>query len=404
MVGYFLLFPRNCPHPRPRPGQGNEGHRPQAQQDLEGIIRSRAKSFFPRDRSSISVPPIAAGLVPFYYPSLTELSQERELRLPGKMGAFRIESREFFPFGERGEPGKEENKHFPDMELHALLLILAASVLHATWNFLAKRSRDKLALFWWAMLVALFCCLPPLLWGQPWRLPTAGWGWAAASGLLQALYCLLLGLAYHEGDLSIVYPLSRGTAPLLMVMWGAWFLDERLSLKGGVGILLVVLGVYVLHLPALTLQAFWEPFRRLRERSSQLALGVAVLISLYQLLDKRGTAVWPPWLYACTLYTCLFVWLCLLLPFVRTRAQLVAAWQEDWWNIVPVGLLLFLAYALVLLAMRQVQLGYLGAIRNVSIVIGALLGVVFLKEPFGHLRLLGAGLIGGGVACIALGP
>lgn len=290
------------------------------------------------------------------------------------------------------------------MRLEALLLILAASVLHATWNLLAKRSADKLALFWWAMLVALACCLPPLLAGRPWRLPLAGWGWAVSSGLLQAAYCLLLGCAYHEGDLSIVYPLSRGTAPLLMVVWGAWFLGERFSWSGGAGILLVVGGVYVLHLPALTLQTLLEPFRRLQERSSQLALGVAVLISLYQLLDKRGTAVWPPWLYACALYTCLFLWLSLGLPFMRTPAQLAAAWRADWRYIVPVGLLLFLAYALVLLAMRQVQLGYLGALRNVSIVFGALFGVWFLKEPFGHLRLLGATLIASGVVLIALRP
>lgn len=290
------------------------------------------------------------------------------------------------------------------MRLEALLLILAASVLHATWNLLAKRSSDKLALFWWAMLVALVFCFPPLLWGRSWQLPTAGWKWAASSGLLQAVYCLLLGFAYHEGDLSIVYPLSRGVAPLLMVLWGAWLLGERFSWHGGIGILLVVLGVYILHLPALTLQALLEPFRRLRERSSQSALGVAILISLYQLLDKRGTAIWPPWLYACALYTCLFVWLSLLLPFVRSQAQMAAAWRMDWRYIVPVGLFLWLAYALILLAMRQVQLGYLGALRNVSIVFGALLGVWFLKEPFGRLRLLGAVLIAGGVVGIALRP
>jgi drug/metabolite transporter (DMT)-like permease len=261
-----------------------------------------------------------------------------------------------------------------------------------------------------------------------------------ASGLFQAAYCVLLGLAYHEGDLSIVYPLSRGTAPVLMVVWGAWFLGERFSLGGGAGILLVVLGVYVLHLPALTGQALLDPFRLVvgrgsgrfvvshesgvrgngttvpdykpggtivpdyKRRPSQLALTVAVVISLYQLLDKRGTAVWPPWIYACTLYTCLFVWLSLFMPLVRTRAQLAAAWRTDWRYILPVGLLLFLAYALVLAAMPYVHLGYLGAIRNVSIVIGALFGVVFLKEPFGGLRILGAALIVGGVVVIAVGP
>ena len=120
------------------------------------------------------------------------------------------------------------------MNLVALSLILISAIIHALWNLLMKQSRDKLAFIWWSILVILFIYFPLFLWYlRQSSLPSQeNWFWAMVSGFFQALYCVLLSFAYEQGDLSIIYPLSRGSAPIFITIGAILLLAEQLSLTG----------------------------------------------------------------------------------------------------------------------------------------------------------------------------
>src|SRR5437868_5417946 len=136
------------------------------------------------------------------------------------------------------------------MDLPILLLLLASAVIHASWNLLSKRSGDKQAFLWLTLVATLVLLLVPAIWLYG-PIPAQGWLFIGLSGALEAVYFLLLGSAYQRGDMSLVYPLARGTAPLFVLLFAYRFLDERARWGGLVGIGLIVVGIYVLHIRTL---------------------------------------------------------------------------------------------------------------------------------------------------------
>ena len=164
----------------------------------------------------------------------------------------------------------------------ALGIVLVAALFHAGWNLLAKKSRKKMAFIWWFVLIATIGYLPMFLYFRPGFDPTpAGWACIIATGILHALYFWFMGGAYERGDLSLVYPLSRGSGPLFVPVLAVIFLQERLALAGGIGIALVVLGIYVIHLKAFTVNSFFEPLRAMRGSASLWALCTGGTIAGY---------------------------------------------------------------------------------------------------------------------------
>src|SRR5215212_5390514 len=130
----------------------------------------------------------------------------------------------------------------------ALGLVLLAAVFHATWNLLARRAQEKLAFLWCGTLVSSVVFLPLGVWlllTEP--ISPAGWAVVVLSAGLEALYYWTLAQAYRYGDLSLVYPIARGTAPILVPVLAALFLEERLSALAAAGIGLVVLGTVLIH-------------------------------------------------------------------------------------------------------------------------------------------------------------
>src|SRR5262245_2124734 len=130
----------------------------------------------------------------------------------------------------------------------ALGLVLLAAISHATWNLLARRANEKLAFLWCSTLVASVLLLPLGVWLLLTEsIPPAGWVVVLLSAGLEALYYWTLAQAYRYGDLSLVYPIARGTAPILVPILAVLFLGERLSGLAMVGIGLVVVGTVVVH-------------------------------------------------------------------------------------------------------------------------------------------------------------
>jgi drug/metabolite transporter (DMT)-like permease len=284
------------------------------------------------------------------------------------------------------------------VDLHTIGLLVAAAAIHASWNLLSKQARDKQVFLWLATLAAGPLFLVPV--GLIFRpIGAAGMGFILVSGALQALYTLLLGRAYQKGDLSLVYPLARGSAIVLVTLSGALFLGEVLSPRGAAGVALVVAGLYAAHLRGLERGALAGPLRALREPGSWLALLTGLVIAAYATVDKLGVAHAPPLVYV---YLGLIVCAVLLAPvMLPRRAAVLAEWRAGPWRVLAVAAMNLLAYTLVLLAMQRSAVSYVASVREVSVVFAALLGALVLREPFGRQKVVGALLVFCGIAAIA---
>src|SRR5437667_5888594 len=129
------------------------------------------------------------------------------------------------------------------MPLTALGLLVAAAMMHTTWNLLVKRAKEK-QVFIWCSLIAGTIIFSPLLLTSPLLLVTI-WPYLISSALVEAIYYIILIRAYENGDFSLVYPMARGAAPVFLFIWATFFLGERPRIFGIVGILLLVFGLIV---------------------------------------------------------------------------------------------------------------------------------------------------------------
>lgn len=284
----------------------------------------------------------------------------------------------------------------------ALVLVLAAALLHAGWNFLAKKSHNKMAFIWWFLLIASIGYLPMFLFFWPKFAPTpAGWACIVATGVLHALYFWFMGGAYERGDLSLVYPLSRGSGPLLVPVLAVILLHEQLSPAGVLGIVLVVTGIYTIHLNSFTADSFFEPLRAMRGSASVWALCTGGTIAGYSLVDKVGVGlVYPP----AYIYLMFVISLLLLSPYMLTKkvSALKHEWKVNRTLIFINGFLVLLTYMIILFAFRLSKVSYVVAAREVSIVFSALLGIFWLKEAHAPQKIAGAALIALGVVLIGM--
>lgn len=288
------------------------------------------------------------------------------------------------------------------MNAVALALVLTSAFLHASWNYLAKKSQVKLAFLWWCHFIGVLLFFPMFLhfWPQTTIYPL-GWACVVSTSVLHSLYFFFLGSAYETGDLSIVYPLARGIGPLLVPLLAVSLIGEELSTLGILGISLVISGIYLLHLPSFSKQTFFWAFRRLGSRASRWALGTGGTIALYSLVDKVGVDhIYPPvYLYLMSVG----MWF-LLTPYVmvKKRKWLRTEWESKKGSILAVGFLIPFTYLLVLFAMEMSKVSYVVALRESSILFSLIYGTISLGEEQSRQRILGAFLIFLGVFSLGL--
>ena len=305
------------------------------------------------------------------------------------------------------------------MNFIALLLILISAVIHAFWNLLAKKSYNKLAFIWWSMLAILLIYFCPFLWYlRKSNIPLdENWFWPIVSGFFQAAYCVLLAFAYEQGDLSVIYPLSRGSAPVFITISAMALLGERLSLTDIIGISIVVFGIYILRLRSLQLSDLLKPIRSLTQKDSQFGILMGVAISAYHIVDKKTISSIHPMVYLYLVQIVLFVFLSIFVfgqiswekrPLWNIKtpalgfADLKHEWQVSKLPIILVGFLCYFAYLILLFAMSITQVSYVATVRNFSIVVATLLAATVLKEPNVSMRLTASILITLGIILIAV--
>jgi drug/metabolite transporter (DMT)-like permease len=283
----------------------------------------------------------------------------------------------------------------------AIALALAAAALHGTWNVLIKVSGDPMETFRRATIIAALVTTPltAVAWlatGRP-SLPPAAVGLAAISAALELAYLFLLSAAYRGGELSVVYPIARGSAPLLAVIAGLGLLGERLApgQLAGVGLLLVgILAVTITQTSG---------------RATIPALLTGVSIAAYTAVDRVGVRLTTPWLYDWVLIALLATVLAITMS-VRSRLQRRAgsaspapAAPVTWRQGAVIGLFMWTAYLLVLIALSIAPLSVVAPVREVAVVAVAVWGVWKLRERKGAaLKLLGATATLAGVALLAL--
>ena len=280
-----------------------------------------------------------------------------------------------------------------------LALLLGIAFVHVGAHAAIKRARNRWAFLWWMMLTGNVV-FAPLLW-QAGQVPPVGWGIIVMSAFVEVGYYLSVVRAYQTGDLSLAYPLSRGSAPLFLSLWGLLLLGERASPLGLGGIALIAAGLYVVNLPRLG--AWAAPLQALRTPAPRWALFGGLCISAYTAIDKVGVRHVPPLLYIYLVFG--IAWI-LVTPAVWREGgwtTLRTEWKSGKWAAGLAGVVTLAAYAVVLWVMRNgTPAIYAGAVREISVVLAALAGTVGLGEGKTGPRVIGAALVAAGVTLIAV--
>jgi drug/metabolite transporter (DMT)-like permease len=279
----------------------------------------------------------------------------------------------------------------------AIGLALVAAVLHGTWNALVKVSGDPIASFRRATLVAgaiaTIAFVPAwLLLGRP-AISPAAVGFCVISSLLETLYLWLLSAAFRRGELSAVYPIARGSAPLLSVVVGLIVLGERLGplQLSGVGLLLA--GILAVTLSQAT------------GRATLPALLTGVAIAAYTTVDRVGVRLTTPWIYGWLLFTLMAIelpltlWLGRLFGLYRPPS---AAAGPSWRQALVIGAFFLAGYVLVLTALSLAPLAIVAPVRETAVVAVAVWGVWRLRERSRiPIKLAGAVATLAGIALLA---
>ena len=266
-------------------------------------------------------------------------------------------------------------------------LALAAAVLHAVWNLLLARARDPESATAVALLAAVLAFAPVT--AATFDAERAVWPFVVVTSMLQLLYFALLATAYRKAELSFVYPVARGVAPVVVLVVSVAVLGHDTSVAQVAGVVLVGLGVLLVR----GLRRPPDP------HALPFALGIAAVIASYTLLDKRGITHASPITYlelsmipAAAGYA--------IAALVAKGRQAVRS--ELGVSAVVAGLFSFGAYALVLAALERASAASVAAVRETSVVIATAFAAVVLREQVSRWRVLGSGIVVCGIGLLAL--
>lgn len=277
----------------------------------------------------------------------------------------------------------------------AIALSLAAAAVHAIWNVLIKATGDPITTFRRATIaaavVATALAVPAWFWQSRPALPLSAAGLCFLSATLETTYLWLLSAAYRRGELSVVYPIARGTAPLIAVVIGFGLYRERLAALQLAGVIVLLLGILAVSVS------------QVRGKATLPAFLTGVAIAGYASVDRLGTRLTQPWLYAWLLFTLIAIELTVSL-WIASRLRLRADGSDGtgWAEATAIGLLIWGGYTLVLWALSFAPLALVAPVREVAIVAVSIWGVWRLGERQRlPLKLGGAMATVAGVALLA---
>ena len=285
------------------------------------------------------------------------------------------------------------------MTAYVFFLVLLSAFSHAAWNFAARKAAGSLMALWLALWVGCAIIAPGALGvivhnGLRETVSPPGVICMAATGLIHTVYFRLLAAGYEAGEISLVYPIARGSGIALTAILAALLLKEQLTLPGALGIGLICAGIISLGAGART--------RGGDTKTMALALCIGASIGAYSLVDKTGVGYTHPVVY---------MWALLLIAGLGLTPVLIRRYRGEFWQAarrywgyaVIIGVGATGTYLLILFAFTRGPVGYIVAVREFAVVLGALAGIVFLKERFTLVKALAICVIVIGIIGIKLG-
>jgi uncharacterized membrane protein len=277
--------------------------------------------------------------------------------------------------------------------------------MHALWNLLVKRSRHKTVFIWWMFVASggLFTATLPFL-PEHFHCPdTYTILMVFIGAVCFVLYHLLNGRAYRGGgDLSVIYPLCQ-TSMIYVPIWGVTLLGEKLTATGVCGILLVIFGTYSIQLQRLSLVEMLRPFSNLRSPSVRDALAAGFIYSIGSIAEKTGVRNYSPLYYTYILVLMMLFLMSFNIFRPKYRAMICEEFRENWLLILSSGPIMMASFLTFRYGLNLSPVSYAVPVRQVSIVIGVLIGILFLRESFGRIRLISALFIMAGAILMKLG-
>ncbi|NLO73965.1 MAG: EamA family transporter [candidate division WS1 bacterium] len=291
------------------------------------------------------------------------------------------------------------------MPLAAVALVLVSAISHAYWNLLAKQAHDKLVFTWLIYFTGGFVMLPLAIWGlltEP--VDPRMWLCTLGTSLSFCVYGVSLARAYGRGDMSIVYPLVRGTGPVMTVLFAHLFLGERLNLFGYMGILFIVSGAVGLTWPRYDPHSEVDraTFRRRQLAVLAPALVTGTMIAVFSVIDKVGVTLASPLFYNCTTFWGTAFMLAPLVLHRRSSTAVLKVWRTSQRALWMIGALNVLGYLLVLYAFRLAPASYVIALRSTSVLFAVALGTHVLREGCGWQRVALGALIVVGLGLVSV--
>ena len=285
----------------------------------------------------------------------------------------------------------------------AFSLILFSALMHAFWNLLVKSSSDKTVFIWWMFVISGGLMVLILPWVDP--VPWPHWrviGLAAAGAICFMLYHLFSGRAYRSGDLSLIYPLAQ-TAMFWVPIWGILLLGESVSALGILGIILILCGAYSIQLKSLQWSEFVRPFRNLRNPSVMAALAAGFIYSVGSVIDKTGVMLYAPFHFTLMLVSFMLLFMTLNIRRAKYRGRIIAEYKKHPFLVLISGPVIMASFLSFRYGLQLAPMSYAVPVRQVSLLIGVLIGIIFLGESSGRIRFMAAVLILFGAILIRLG-
>lgn len=276
----------------------------------------------------------------------------------------------------------------------AFALVIISALLHAMWNFATKKVSGNLSVLYLALVIASLALLPfALVFLFSNRLAPIGWLFLIATGVVHTFYFLFLSRAYTHGSISVVYPVARGCGVVGTAAVALVLLREQISMIGAAGIVCTSMGILFIGLS--------RSARLDDKRAILYALLVGLTMIAYSIIDKMAVGYVHPVIYILGLFMLSMLF---LTPFVLVtrKNELVRAWREYKKYSLIIGLGSAVGYLMILFVFQMARVSYVVAVREVSVAVGAILGMVYLGEARSRWKILGIGLISAGLVLIRI--
>jgi len=290
------------------------------------------------------------------------------------------------------------------MNSAAIILVLISAILHATRDFVVKKSDDKQVFLLLFSSTASLLYIPVFIYVLL-KFGITNWTgvWIAIiASLIHATYWLLYTKTYDKGELSHVYPIIR-SAPAPVLLFAVIFLHEQVTAVGVFGVLLVTFGVYIINLKGVSFEHLLEPFRSFRkEKAVQLAFITLIAVTTYSLVDKTGVNFMHPLIYVFLIAVLAKVWFGIYIFLSKPKGAIKKEWKLNKRGILYNGFIAAFNYPLILIAYTMANVSYVVGLRQISVVFAVILGGILLKEKQKHIRLFASLVIFIGAILISL--